>query len=430
MSWLTDLFKQPQLGYSPNLEPTGWPLLRDMLERKIFDLQANPYGFDPSQGRSMESLLPTGGRGTFNPYSGGYGPQPGQGGGQQRPQPSVAQGGYGRATRTLPQRPTALGNDSPYMFQRGPQMLGSDGPSFLPPWLQKYGTWGGQWQTDSGGAPIGPQGQHYTGSQHEYSGGMSPGSGYDPRTGARGGSPVTGLGNMYGPNGPSYPQWLAANRMSQVAGNGGPGGYAAKNNAFMTANPAVMQQMQQILQQQGRGGGGGSPSVDPSGAGPGGGAYIGGVMPNHGKGAPPIRPPDMRPPPDARRDTGGGSPPQQPWWNMPGSGYKFQPPSTTAHRPATPTAPGGGLPSSSGAGGMPQTPSAPATPTAPTPTESPMAPSGPQQPTVGQSQPKPGQRPLGTDAPPGGMGEEFLMRLASMLVGKGGMGAGSAASAY
>lgn len=80
MSWLDDLFRNPQLGYSPNLEPPGWNLLRDMMMRKIFNQQANPYGFDPSSGASMNSLLPTGGRGTFNPYSGGYGdstPNPG-----------------------------------------------------------------------------------------------------------------------------------------------------------------------------------------------------------------------------------------------------------------------------------------------------------------------------------------------------------------
>lgn len=76
MSWLSDLFRNPQLGYSPNLEPPGWNLLRDMMMRKIFNQQSNPYGYDPSSGQSMSSLLPTGGRGTFNPYSGGYGSSP------------------------------------------------------------------------------------------------------------------------------------------------------------------------------------------------------------------------------------------------------------------------------------------------------------------------------------------------------------------
>jgi len=76
---MTNPFQQPLLGYSPNMEPPGWDLLRDMLMRKIFTMQGNPYGYNPKntagaggKPASMESLWTGKGRGLMDPKTGQY----------------------------------------------------------------------------------------------------------------------------------------------------------------------------------------------------------------------------------------------------------------------------------------------------------------------------------------------------------------------
>lgn len=69
----SSFFQQPQLQYSPALEPPGWNLLRDQMMRKIFGLQGDPYNYDPSMGVPQSALLSNTGRGLFNPITGGYG---------------------------------------------------------------------------------------------------------------------------------------------------------------------------------------------------------------------------------------------------------------------------------------------------------------------------------------------------------------------
>jgi hypothetical protein len=64
-------FDRPPIQQTPNPEPPGFDLLRDMLMRRAFELNANPYGLSPNyQGPSPWQ---PGGRGAFNPYTGGYG---------------------------------------------------------------------------------------------------------------------------------------------------------------------------------------------------------------------------------------------------------------------------------------------------------------------------------------------------------------------
>jgi len=76
-------FDRPEIQRTPEPEPAGFDLLRDMLMRRIFEMNANPYGL--SQNYQGPSPFNPQGRGTFNPYQGGYGPGgpggPGAGGG-------------------------------------------------------------------------------------------------------------------------------------------------------------------------------------------------------------------------------------------------------------------------------------------------------------------------------------------------------------
>jgi hypothetical protein len=59
----TNFFQRPLIPQNPNPEPPEFPLLRDMLFRRIALMQSDPYG-----GQTFSS----GGRGTFDPYGGGY----------------------------------------------------------------------------------------------------------------------------------------------------------------------------------------------------------------------------------------------------------------------------------------------------------------------------------------------------------------------
>ncbi len=164
MSWLGDIFKNPKLGYSPSLEPPGWNLLRDLMMRKIFNLQASPYGYDPSQGQSMQSLLPTGGRGTFNPYSGGYGGGAGDAGGGG----GLVGGGMGGG----------MGGPSPRVKyedqgeQKPPMVLGRDRMPVVPP-----GPAGGGMgnPTPGGSSPMRPGQQAQQQSGQASSGGFQGG---------------------------------------------------------------------------------------------------------------------------------------------------------------------------------------------------------------------------------------------------------------
>ena len=85
MSWYTDLF-QPQRQPPPRpVEPAGYDVIRDLLMRKMFELQSNPYGAGAMQGFS-NGLLPNaamGGGNTpgYGQSSGGVPGAPGSGGG-------------------------------------------------------------------------------------------------------------------------------------------------------------------------------------------------------------------------------------------------------------------------------------------------------------------------------------------------------------
>ncbi len=70
------VFTQPELTPKPVLEPSSFDVLRDLYASKLVNQEANPYGYDPSQGQSQASLYTGNGRGTFDPYSGNYGPNP------------------------------------------------------------------------------------------------------------------------------------------------------------------------------------------------------------------------------------------------------------------------------------------------------------------------------------------------------------------
>ena len=119
------IFDQPLLGYSPNLEPPGWNLLRQMLMSKIFQLQGNPYGFNPGAGQSQGSLWNGAGRGLMNPYTGAYGPAPGaQGPGAMNPNPQFGSPLAQLGARGTPQ--TATPPPSNPMFN-SPRALGQDG---------------------------------------------------------------------------------------------------------------------------------------------------------------------------------------------------------------------------------------------------------------------------------------------------------------
>jgi len=120
-------FDRPQIRQTPAPEPPGFDLLRDMLMRRAFEMNANPYGLNPSY-RGPNPFMSSG-RGMFNPYQGGYGPggpgmggmggggpMGGMGGGGGAPgggnlmaliQQLLAQGGGGRGgPMTVPMRPS------------------------------------------------------------------------------------------------------------------------------------------------------------------------------------------------------------------------------------------------------------------------------------------------------------------------------------
>jgi len=73
-------FDRPEIRRTPEPEPAGYDLLRDMLMRRIFEMNANPYGLSENY-RGPSPFNPQG-RGAFNPYQGGYGGggMPGSGG--------------------------------------------------------------------------------------------------------------------------------------------------------------------------------------------------------------------------------------------------------------------------------------------------------------------------------------------------------------
>jgi len=73
---LGSFFSRQQIPQQPNPEPPGFNLLRDMLMRRAFQLNQNPYGLSP-QGQQNAWMM--GSRQPFNPY-GSFGAQYGMGG--------------------------------------------------------------------------------------------------------------------------------------------------------------------------------------------------------------------------------------------------------------------------------------------------------------------------------------------------------------
>jgi hypothetical protein len=109
---MPNFFESPLIPQQPNPEPPGFNLLRDMLMQRIFQMNANPYGFNPQYQGNFG--FNQGGRGAFNPFSGGYGNSAQQGfgggnmadpafvrfmqglGGTANPIPGQQQGGWGQ----------------------------------------------------------------------------------------------------------------------------------------------------------------------------------------------------------------------------------------------------------------------------------------------------------------------------------------------
>jgi hypothetical protein len=177
---MTSLTQQPQLYPQPNIEPPGFPGLRDMLTRQLINNTGNPYGYDPAAGQSQQSMWSGNGRGTFDPYSGNYGRNPSSyqnpgsmappnggglgmgGGGNGGPfswgGPSGGQGGGSGDQASGGQMP------GPQMPQSGGQLGGAQGGmqgggqnqllQMLMQMLQQQGQQGGQ-----GGGMQGGQGQ-------------------------------------------------------------------------------------------------------------------------------------------------------------------------------------------------------------------------------------------------------------------------------
>lgn len=238
-------FDQPVTTRVPDPEPPETTLIRDLLARKSFDLQADPYGGEQMR---QNSLAPApgfsgSGGGPSSQFFYGDSGQSGNGGGGNTPPTSQTEPRIdpiraltallGRQTQTLPARAQGRGsffdrmsavrpnrdarqglrNVSARGMQRIPsfdggqpsgQLPGFDGPPggggvWGGEWSQ-YDTanatpWTGGWQEDENGMPIGPGGFRYTGSQHEFSGGM----GRDSRN---------QIINAQRQGGASYGQWL------------------------------------------------------------------------------------------------------------------------------------------------------------------------------------------------------------------------------
>lgn len=64
---LSEFFSRPQLQQQPNPEPQGFDLLRDMLMRRAFQLNANPYGLSPA-GQGNVNMMARNRQ--FDPYGG------------------------------------------------------------------------------------------------------------------------------------------------------------------------------------------------------------------------------------------------------------------------------------------------------------------------------------------------------------------------
>lgn len=134
---MASLTQQPQLTPQPNLEPPGFDIIRDILMRQIIGNQASPYGYAGGQGAPSQQSLYTGnGRGTFDPYSGNYGPNPssypnaGSMAGPQMPQQGGGGGMYGFTPQQGMNGPPLQGSGGPGGMQtlQGPQMpMGQDG---------------------------------------------------------------------------------------------------------------------------------------------------------------------------------------------------------------------------------------------------------------------------------------------------------------
>lgn len=118
---MTSWTEQPQLFPSPNLEPPSFGPLRDLFAMKLIQEQANPYGFDPSSGQSMQSLYTGYGRPQFNPYTGGYGG-----------------GGGGDIMSILQQLLGGMGGRTPRVVSRGGGMLPNESPNNpMPGWQRQ-----------------------------------------------------------------------------------------------------------------------------------------------------------------------------------------------------------------------------------------------------------------------------------------------------
>ena len=135
MATSTGFFDRPLIPNVPNVEPSGWDALRGLLLQQIFGNAANPYGMSSSWNGSLAGnpFLPSGGRGMFNPFTGGYGSSPGSYQGQNSwgssgstgapPSPSGGSGGPSRpGTRVVPFRsydaaPATAAGPAPSSFQ-------------------------------------------------------------------------------------------------------------------------------------------------------------------------------------------------------------------------------------------------------------------------------------------------------------------------
>ena len=127
-------FDRPQINQTPNPEPPGFNLLRDMLMRRAFELNANPYGLTPNY--SGPPPFSPYGRGRFNPYSGGYG------GGMGGPMP-MGGGMGGRVPQTVGPRMGGGGMASGGPTNMGGPMGSGQGPSLAQMLMEYLGQQGG-----------------------------------------------------------------------------------------------------------------------------------------------------------------------------------------------------------------------------------------------------------------------------------------------
>lgn len=136
---MPNFFQRPELTQRPSPEPPGFDLLRDMLMRRAFALNANPYGMSPGGQSNVGMMYPNR---NFDPYGGwfggggdqqrGYGDGFGGGGYHIPEDPRFGGGGWGggggmqmgRGRRRMPwaMGPPARNNPMPGYFPPGGDM--------------------------------------------------------------------------------------------------------------------------------------------------------------------------------------------------------------------------------------------------------------------------------------------------------------------